>query len=883
MSVGIALQITGIVQGVGFRPHVFRLAHELGLGGSIRNDADGVFIRLKGPQYRLDDFIASLRASPPPLARIDAFEILADDALDLDENHFVIEQSKAGGEAQVVVSPDKSMCPECLADINNPDDRHYRYPFTNCTNCGPRYTLIKALPYDRKHTSMAQFAMCPECEAEYKNPLDRRYHAQPVSCPRCGPGLSLTTPDGALISSQNDVCMDECVRLIKEGAIFAIKGLGGFHLVCDATNEAAVERLRERKVRPAKPLAVMVNDLDMAKTLALGSEEEWQLLESRERPIVVMRKATRPTSNLGEALSDTAQPSLAKAVAPALAEAVAPGIDRIGLFLPYTPLHALLLDALRRPIVATSANRSGEPIIIEASDIHSKLSGVVDYILDHNRPIVSGCDDSVVQWCAGQLQVIRMARGYAPMALHSHAALSQQLMAVGPQQKNTLGFGVGHNLFLSPHIGDLFSIEAEDYFIRTLQSFKRLYDVNPTSVIADSHPDYAPSRFARNYVARDYAARGYVGSADTIEAHETATGVQARELVTVQHHFAHVLSVMAVNNTTGPVLGFSFDGTGLGDDGSLWGGEVMLCTATDYKRLGGLMPFALPGGDKASHEPWRLVIALLHDSVSAETLSSLGCLSHLSPAALGNHIKVAARSHVLKSSSMGRLFDAVAALLGLCNQIQFEGQAGMLLEAAAARANANSVNLNEAQTNTFSTSTVSTIAASTNTASTIADSTARAQANKDQVTQRLFAAFLSSNAGSNADSCLESGVEIDLETGVSKNLTHWNGAALMNAMLHELTELTRSNTDAAEFASARDTLAAAFIDTIALAIADTAKRFPKLPIVLTGGVFQSRTLANVTYEKLINAGHTVLPWGEVPVNDGGIALGQLWYGAHIFA
>ena len=881
MGVGIALQITGIVQGVGFRPHVFRLAHELGLGGSIRNDAEGVFIRLKGSQYKLDAFITSLRASPPPLARIDAFEIHADDALDLDENHFVIEQSKAGGEAQVVVSPDKSMCPECLKDIQNPADRHYLYPFTNCTNCGPRYTLIKALPYDRKHTSMAHFAMCPECEAEYKNPLDRRYHAQPVSCPRCGPSLSLTTPDGSLISSDNLACLTECARLIKEGAIFAIKGLGGFHLVCDATNAAAVERLRERKVRPAKPLAVMVKDIEMAKRLALGSEEEWQLLESRERPIVVMRKASRQASNHSKIPADTAPPGLA--------DAVAPGIDRIGLFLPYTPLHALLLDKIGRPIVATSANRSGEPIIIDSTDITAKLSRVVDYILDHNRPIVSGCDDSVVQYCAGQLQVLRMARGYAPMALHAQHALPHQLMAVGPQQKNTLGFGLGHNLFLSPHIGDLFSIEAEDYFVRTLQSFKRLYGVNPTRVIADSHPDYAPSRFARDYVGSASsieAGSNSISSTGTVKGKDSVAA-QARELVTVQHHFAHVLSVMAVNNTAGPVLGFSFDGTGLGDDGSLWGGEVMLCTATDYKRLGGLMPFALPGGDKASHEPWRLVIALLHDSVSAETLSSLGCLSHLSPAALGNHIKVAARSDVLKSSSMGRLFDAVAALLGLCNHIQFEGQAGMLLEAAAARANANSVNANEAQANTFSTNTAST----------------KAQANKDRVTQRLFAAFVSSSECSNAeacqdsgwDSCLETGVEsgvesgadsgvkIDLETLLSKNLTRWNGAALMNAILHELMELTLSKTDAAEFASARDTLAAAFIDTIALAIADTAKCSPVLPVVLTGGVFQSRTLANVTYEKLIKAGHTVLPWGEVPVNDGGIALGQLWYGAHIFA
>ncbi|MCL2919126.1 carbamoyltransferase HypF [Shewanella litorisediminis] len=769
MSTKISLHITGIVQGVGFRPHVFRLAHELGLGGSIRNDAEGVFIRLVGAQYKVDEFIEKLRSAPPPLARIDGFTLIADDGPDLDETRFVIEESQAGGEAQVVVSPDKSMCPDCLADIRNPKDRHYRYPFTNCTNCGPRYTLIKALPYDRKHTSMAHFAMCAECEAEYKNPLDRRYHAQPVSCPNCGPTLSLTGPDGRLISSAPDFCLDECARLLKQGAIFAIKGLGGFHLVCDATSEEAVSALRARKVRPAKPLAVMVKDPAMAKSFADGADEEWQLLCSRERPIVIMKKAA---AAIGSPLNVVQQSELAPSVAP--------GIDRIGLFLPYTPLHALLLDAVDRPLVATSANRSGEPIIIDAADIHQKLAGVVDYILDHDRPIVSGCDDSVVQWCAGQLQVIRLARGYAPLAILSPRPSQSHLMAVGPQQKNTLAFGLGHNLFLSPHIGDLFSIEAEDYFIRTLESFKRLYQVEPGCVVADHHPDYAPSRFARRY------------------AQSSDRGV---ELLTVQHHFAHILSVMAANSLSEPVLGFSFDGTGLGDDMSLWGGEVLLCSATHFERLGGLKPFALPGGDKASSEPWRVLLSLLSGYLSASRLQGLPCLAHLSPSMLSNHLKVISRPGTLQSSSMGRLFDAAAALLGICQRVEFEGQAGMLLEAFAARA-----------------------------------------------TGPIPTLILEEKHG------------------------QWDGAALLVSMLEQMDTLD----------TPPECLAKAFINAIADAIVEKARHYPNLPVALSGGVFQSRTLANATALKLSQQGLKLLPWGQVPVNDGGIALGQLWYAVHSF-
>ncbi|WP_445779145.1 carbamoyltransferase HypF, partial [Shewanella sp.] len=446
------------------------------------------------------------------LARIDSLEQHKVEALSAFTTFSIIESTALAGEhANVAVSADKSVCQDCLDEMHNPRNRHYLYPFTNCTNCGPRYTIVKALPYDRCHTAMAHFDMCATCKDAYLNPLNRRYHAQPVSCPECGPQLQLSILNSSFSHNIGSDPLTLTAQLIKQGAIVAIKGLGGFHLVCDATNDQAVRQLRLRKQRPAKPLAIMARDLNQAQLCVSGDASEWDVLNSAERPIVLMRKHTENPLGLSEQL--------------------APGIDRLGVFLPYTPLHHLLMSQLPHPIVATSANRSGEPIIGNKIDIEQQLASVVDAILDHNRDIVNACDDSVVQVIDQQVQVIRLARGYAPLTINinpeNEANLAHSpVLAVGAQQKNTIALGFDHCMMLSPHIGDLYSLEAQQYFHQTLATFKRLYAVTPSYIVHDKHPQYAPSQWANAYQ----------------EQHS----MPAENVVGLQHHYAHVLSVMAI-------------------------------------------------------------------------------------------------------------------------------------------------------------------------------------------------------------------------------------------------------------------------------------------------------------------------------------------------
>ncbi|WP_394201070.1 carbamoyltransferase HypF [Shewanella waksmanii] len=639
------LTIAGIVQGVGFRPEVYRIALAHQLSGYVCNHSDGVTIEVQGPASSINAFTDALRHSPPPLARIDRFDY-EDVELRANCHKFVIEQTLAKKNAIVVVPTDKSCCADCLAEINQPDNRHFQYPFTNCTNCGPRYSLITNLPYDRPQTSLANFGLCMACHDSYHNPLDRRYHAQPVSCPTCGPHLTLLNADAQPIAEKT-AALTECIGYIKQGKIVAIKGLGGFHLVCDASNHDAVEQLRIRKQRPSKPLAVMVPDASYAQQLVIGNQQEWQQLQSLERPIVLMRKNGDTTS--------------------LLSPLVAPDIDKLGVFLPYTPLHHLLLDGLGSAIVATSANLSGEPVIIDAKEIFSKLGHVVDYVLDHNREIINACDDSVVQLINDKPQVLRLARGYAPLSFAIDKPIKQTLLAVGAQQKNTLAFAFDHNIFVSPHIGDLFSVEAEVYFDNTIDTFKRLYRLQPNWVIHDKHPDYAPSKWSERLQQSQPSVKR----------------------LSLQHHYAHVLSVMAINQISTPVLGISFDGTGLGDDGSLWGGEALIADCHQYQHIAGLQPFKLIGAEQAIKDPRRVVIALLlsgRRSLDAQ-YQSLPCFNEYSPLLINNLCKLhQAASHGVMTSSMGRLFDAVACVLGLITTTQYEGQAGMLLEAAANQA-----------------------------------------------------------------------------------------------------------------------------------------------------------------------------------------------------
>lgn len=800
-----SFNIKGIVQGVGFRPWIFQLAKRFQLTGHVLNDGQGVSILVQGPEMALAGFRAALDTERPPLCRIDELTVSRAQVQDLQD--FTIAHSSAGQAAAIVtVGSDKSSCDACLAEIRDPDNRHFGYPFTNCTHCGPRYTIIRNLPYDRHNTAMAGFALCDACRQAYEDPMDRRYHAQPVSCPKCGPELTLRGAGGEILAKREQA-LAQTIALIEQGKILAIKGLGGFHLICDAGNHDAVTELRRRKCRPAKPLALMMPSIEFAKQYAEGSSAEWQLLSSQERPIVLMGKKQH------------------QADAPALSSAIAPDIDRLGLFLPYTPLHTLLLDGLQRPLVATSANRSGEPIITDGDEVLQQLGkpplAVVDAVLDHNRPIINGCDDSVVQMLDDELQILRLARGYAPLSLPSKSLASMNkaskslaskdsgdncsnnlpsLLAVGPQQKNTLALNIGNQLYLSPHIGDLFSVEAEGYFERTLQSFQRLYRFEPEAIIRDKHPDYASSRWAE--------------------------GQSARQLE-VQHHFAHLLAVMAANDYSGKVLGFSFDGTGLGDDNQLWGGELLLADCQGFQRLATLSPMTLLGGEQAIREPWRLLYSLLLQNHGIEELQQLAVFAAEPAAKLANLGKLASSGIGPKSHSIGRLFDAAAALLANLRLSQYEGQAGIILETLARRAIA---------------------------------------AGKQQGAEKLG---------------LELKLEHELEptnTRAELVLGQWQSAPLFSALL----QAWRTEPDS-------ELLALAFIRAIGKGIIAAALKardwlkaegIEDLPLVLSGGVFQSRLLSEYCHRELARLEFHRLKPGLVPVNDGGIALGQLWYGLH---
>ncbi|MBO2586820.1 carbamoyltransferase HypF [Shewanella algae] len=810
-----SFNIKGIVQGVGFRPWIFQLAKRFQLTGHVLNDGQGVSILVQGPEMALAGFRAALDTERPPLCRIDELTVSHAQVQDLQD--FTIAHSSAGQAAAIVtVGSDKSSCDACLAEIRDPNNRHFGYPFTNCTHCGPRYTIIRNLPYDRHNTAMASFALCDACRQAYEDPMDRRYHAQPVSCPKCGPELTLRGAGGEILAKREQA-LAQTIALIEQGKILAIKGLGGFHLICDAGNHDAVTELRRRKCRPAKPLALMMPSIEFAKQYAEGSSAEWQLLSSQERPIVLMAKKQH------------------QADAPALSSAIAPDIDRLGLFLPYTPLHTLLLDGLQRPLVATSANRSGEPIITDGDEVLLQLGkpplAVVDAVLDHNRPIINGCDDSVVQMLDDELQVLRLARGYAPLSLPSKSLASMNivskslasmntaskslaskdsgdnssnklpsLLAVGPQQKNTLALNIGNQLYLSPHIGDLFSVEAEGYFERTLQNFHRLYRFEPEAIIRDKHPDYASSRWAERQSARQ---------------------------LEVQHHFAHLLAVMAANDYSGKVLGFSFDGTGLGDDNKLWGGELLLADCQGFQRLATLSPMMLLGGEQAIREPWRLLYSLLLQNHGIEELQQLAVFAAEPAAKLANLGKIASSGIGPKSHSIGRLFDAAAALLANLRLSQYEGQAGIILETLARRAIA---------------------------------------ADKQQRVEKLG---------------LELKLELKLEqtnTRAGLVLGQWQSAPLFSALL----QAWRTEPDS-------ELLALAFIQAIGKGIITAALKarnwlkaegIDELPLVLSGGVFQSRLLSEYCHRELARLEFHRLKPGLVPVNDGGIALGQLWYGLH---
>ena len=574
-TVRTAVRVEGVVQGVGFRPFVYSLATSLGLGGVVGNDADGVFAEVEGDPAVVEEFLAALARDAPPLARI---ERVTTSAMRPDgTTSFAIAPSQPGTRRRTLVSADTATCADCLAELADPGDRRFGYPFINCTNCGPRFTIVRDVPYDRARTTMAPFTMCELCAAEYHDPADRRFHAQPTCCPACGPALSLLGPLGIAASGEPPASgepLAAAAALLREGKVLAVKGLGGYHLAVDASGEAAAAELRARKHREDKPFAVMVADVAAARQLCEVDEAAAGLLASSRRPIVLLPRL--PGSGL--------------------AEAVAPGNRQLGLMLPYTPLHHLLIAAVAGPMVLTSGNVSDEPIVYRDGEVAERLGGIADAVLTHDRAIEIRTDDSVVRAFRGREAVIRRSRGYVPEPLDLATRFARPVLACGAELKSTFCLGRGDHAFVSHHIGDLENAETLRSFTEGIAHFRRLFDITPEVVAHDLHPEYLSTKYAAQLTDGEVA-----GAADL-------AGV---ELVGVQHHHAHIASCLADNRASGPVIGVAFDGTGYGTDGTIWGGEFLIADLAGFERAGHLAPVPMPGGAAAIRQPWRMAAVYL--------------------------------------------------------------------------------------------------------------------------------------------------------------------------------------------------------------------------------------------------------------------------------
>jgi hydrogenase maturation protein HypF len=630
-SLRAKITVHGAVQGVGFRPFVYRLATQLRLNGWVLNSSQGVFIEVEGPLDLVHEFVARLEKEKPPLAIIQSFE---SSFLDIaGYQSFEIRYSDDTGPKTALILPDIATCADCLRELLDPSNRRYRYPFTNCTNCGPRFSIIEELPYDRPNTSMRRFKQCPACEAEYRDPLNRRFHAQPNACSTCGPHLELWDTSGNVLAYEDEALL-KAAELIRQGKIVALKGVGGFQLICTAQEEVVVIRLRQRKRREGKPFALMYPALDQVSRDCVVSSLEERLLGSPESPIVLLTR---------KGGGSTITPS------------VAPGNRALGVMLPYTPLHHLLMQELGVPVIATSGNLANEPICIDEAEALDRLKDIADFFLIHDRPIVRHVDDSIARVVCHREMVLRRARGYAPLPVRMKEPLPS-VLAVGAHLKNTVALSVGRDVFISQHIGDLETTMALGAFHRTVADLPRLYDAQPELVACDLHPDY---------ISTKYAASAHL----TVER--------------VQHHWAHVLACMAENELEPAVLGVSWDGTGYGTDGTIWGGEFLVPVEDSFQRVAHLRQFRLPGGEMAVKEPRRTAAAVLYEIWGQNGLEDrdLAPVAEFSKTELGLIRQMLAKGiNSPVTSSAGRLFDAVASLVGIRQQVTFEGQAAMELE-----------------------------------------------------------------------------------------------------------------------------------------------------------------------------------------------------------
>jgi hydrogenase maturation protein HypF len=845
--------IRGAVQGVGFRPFIFRLATEIGIDGWVRNTPQGVIIEAEGRDETIDEFLRRIDPERPPRASIRSMEHSRLDPLGLDG--FTILPSDMSGSVSAPVLPDIAACPDCLREMSDPADRRYLYPFTNCTNCGPRFSIILSLPYDRPRTTMKGFTMCPDCEREYLDPLDRRFHAQPIACPACGPQLGLLDARGRAVNERHDALL-AAAAAIRSGMVVAVKGLGGFHLVVNASDGEAVERLRSRKHREEKPFALMYPSIGRVSRDCEISPAERGLLLSPEAPIVLLERR-RPDTDPGSRPRRGRDPSTPAADGTgspgAPAPSVAPGNPYLGVMLPYTPLHHLLLRELDLPVVATSGNLSDEPICIDEREALRRLGGIADFFLVHNRPIRRHVDDSIVRVVAGRPMLLRRARGFAPSPIfigtggppdgsppgngsdrtggasggghprdtsaagegaQAAGTPSRRYLAVGAHLKNAIAIGSGESAFVSQHIGDLETEESFRAFRDTIDSFRELYDSPHDTVVCDMHPGYLSTQYARGGTA---------------------------PVVGVQHHHAHVCACMADNGLTGTVLGVSWDGTGYGPDGTVWGGEFLLTDGAAFRRVATFRKFPLPGGEAAVREPGRAAVGLLWtiygDGVfSREELAPLRDLPVPEREVLRRMLGRRINSPL--TTSAGRLFDGVAGLIGLRRRSSFEGQAAMELEFIAGRPD-------------------------TAEGEFAAEGDRAAEgvpaADGEPAPEGLYpfgiedkSRYHDDTASVAGDGRYAAGLEIDWGPMVASIVADMARGTLPR-------EISRR-----------------FHNTLVEMILEIARRTGRDRVLLTGGCFQNRYLAERAIARLGRAGFIPFWHRDVPPNDGGIALGQLY-------
>ncbi len=776
---GIEIRVRGTVQGVGFRPNVWRLARECALRGEVLNDARGVLIRVTGEKAGLDEFQRRLKSETPPLSKIDAIECVPIPKPGVFTDFRIVES--AGGKTRTHVTPDAALCAACMEETLSPFERRFRYPFTNCTHCGPRFSIVKSVPYDRANTSMSKFDLCADCADEYENPKDRRFHAQPVACHICGPKATLEHfGDGVVTFDMHSMLddVDAVCSLLQKGEIVAIRGIGGFHLACDATQEDTVARLRERKKRDGKPFALMARDMAIIEQYCHVDQTERGVLESPEAPIVLLAK-----NGISE-----------------LPDAIAPGLDRLGFMLPYTPLHVLILRRMERPVVMTSANLSGAPQVTGNDEAREKLGAIADYALMHDRDIENRVDDSIVRVVAGIPRLMRRARGYAPAAIQMPDGFEDapEILAYGGELKSTFCLLQDGAAILSQHQGDLEDAGTYDDYVKNLNLFQQIYDHEPRILVADKHPEYLSTKLAKT------------------EAEE-----RSLPLALVQHHHAHIASCMAENGVpvgAGPVLGIALDGLGYGDDGTFWGGEFMLASYTGYQRLGTFKPVAMIGGAQAIKEPWRNTYAHILAEMGwdrfAINFSELGLFKRLNekPRAMLDAM-LTSGTNVPLASSCGRLFDAVAAAIGLCaERAEYEGQGAMLLEAAV-------------DYDTLS-------------------------ATDEESAYPLAAPNLQTTA-----------------------MPYIEPLAMWQALLGDLILKTPVPVMAARFHKG---LAKAIVMMAEKCTGRAAKLgTPVRQIALSGGCFQNAVLLELVSAQLTEMKFEVLTQSRVPANDGGLALGQI--------